>query len=293
MSEKEKIESIQIICDGNRTYAILKGHIEDMGTYTYYNAWRKLENIVKIVIRDFNIKYSIYTITIRKNYLDQKRLESVKPVSSYLPRHYAVMKDFFENYKVKLKFIGDKRLFINSSENPKMTEDVIKNLERETSKNKEFFVFYQIAYDSIYEWVELFNKSRLNYDGANYNEYLKKLKIKYYGIDMPEIQVVIRTMRMRLSNALPIIIGEYADFYFYPGPFPLLNKKHLKLIIDDAIARLESKGGSFMYSHEDIESIRKFGFSDFDKKPLFIGKKVSRVWLPIQNSSPKKGHIKS
>ncbi|MDG7037458.1 MAG: hypothetical protein JRM72_08790, partial [Nitrososphaerota archaeon] len=79
-----KINAIHIICDGNRTYSILNNHINDLETFAYNSAWKELEYIIRTSIKYFDIKYMIFTVTIRKNHLNQKRAESVKPISLFL-----------------------------------------------------------------------------------------------------------------------------------------------------------------------------------------------------------------
>ncbi|MDG7041385.1 MAG: undecaprenyl diphosphate synthase family protein [Nitrososphaerota archaeon] len=280
-----KINAIHIICDGNRTYSILNNHINDLETFAYNSAWKELEYIIRTSIKYFDIKYMIFTVTIRKNHLNQKRAESVKPISLFLGDHYRRIRKTYSDYEVKAKFIGDVNLFIKTSEKPDFTMRMINLIEDKTKNNDKYFVFYQVAYDTIFEYLKVLSKYAI--DLKNNDLYENKLKMDYYDINIPDVDLSIRTMRPRLSNTTPILIGEYADFYFFPAPFPLLRKNHLALIIKDALLRKESKGGSFIYKKEDIDAIRKYTFDDFYLKPMYLGKKVSRVWLPILSKTKK------
>ena len=64
---------IEIVCDGNRSYSILKGRTKDIEDYGYLAGWRNLETLVKVIVEDFGIRYSFYTITIRRNHLSSAR----------------------------------------------------------------------------------------------------------------------------------------------------------------------------------------------------------------------------
>lgn len=277
------VKSVHIICDGNRTYSILKGHIKDIDPYAYDIAWRKLEYLTRYLINNKQIRFLIFTVTIRNNYLDRFRSETVRPVSRLLVNHYKRMRNFYSTKNVMVKFVGDIPLFIETSENPNLTKETINLIENMTKDNTDNYVALQVAYDHPYEYLKAFKMTH-NLKDENLSTFysLKKKAIaKYYGRDVPDIDLSIRTMRPRLSNSIPVLIGDYADFYFFPAPFPMLGKRQIDLILDDEKLRIDSKGGKYVYTDNDIKSLRKLSLKDFSNSPIFLGEKNSHLWLPI------------
>lgn len=277
------INSVHIICDGNRTYSILKGHINDIDPYAYDNAWKKLEYLTKYLINNKQIRFLIFTVTVRNNHLDRFRAETVRPVARLLVNHYKRMRSFYSAKNVMVKFIGDLQLFIETSENPNLTKETISLIENMTKDNTDNFVALQVAYDHSYEYLKVFKMTQ-NFKDENLSTFYllkKKAVTKYYGRDLPDIDLSIRTMRPRLSNSIPVLIGDYADFYFFPAPFPMLGKRQIDRILDDEKLRIDSKGGGYVYTDDDIKSLRNLSLKDFSNSPIFLGKKISHLWLPI------------
>ena len=283
---KESMSCVHIICDGNRTYSIMKGHLKDIETYAYDEAWKKLEDVTRFIFDNSRVRYIFFTVTARRNHLDPKRAESVRPTATLLPNHLARTLEYYKRKRARVKFIGDNALFARTSAEPEKTARTMELLERETSGFEDRFVFHQVAYDSVYEYVKVFKRTLARKEWSRmgsmaFERTARELGERYYGTHVPEVDVCVRTMRCRLSNTLPILVGEYADFYFFPGPFPMIQTGHLERIFEDYYLRRESKGGTFVYDREDIRALQKFRMDDFDLNPFFIGSRAAKVWLPI------------
>lgn len=271
-------KSVCIIGDGNRTYSILSRRYEHLGEHAYRSFWDKIEELAKYLFKTSYIEDIFIIPTIRNNHLDPKRVEIIKPVADYLGEYMEKLMPTFIDQEVKVDFIGDIDLFIKTSNNPTETRRIIENTRNATRhfNKKHFYQMY--AYDYYYEILKLINEIKKPAKS------IEEMRTKYYGREINELDLIIRTGRPRLSRAIPLLISEYADFYIFPAPFPMLETSHVEEIFDDYRNRLSSKGGKFIYSDSDVQAMQKFNLRDFDTTPLVIGTKVGNVWLPISRS---------
>jgi undecaprenyl diphosphate synthase len=268
-------KSVCIIADGNRIYSIILKKYKHLGEHAYRAAWDKVEELSKYLLSLSYIEDVFLVVTIRNNHLDPNRLEIIKPVAGYLGEYMERLMPTFREYDVRVDFIGDIDLFVETSNSPREVEQVINSIKLKTSKfNKK--TFYQMfAYDYYYEILNLFNTARRPVQS------IKDLRIKYYGKNMQDLDLIIRTGRPRLSRAIPLLVSEYADFYTFPAPFSMLETRHINDIFEDYRDRVSSKGGKLCYSDKDINAMQKFNLDDFDCQPLVLGTKVGDVWLPV------------
>jgi undecaprenyl diphosphate synthase len=271
-------KSVCIIGDGNRTYSILSRRYEHLGEHAYRSFWNKVEDLIKYILEMPYIENVFIIPTIRNNHLDPNRVEIIKPVADYLGEYMERLMPTFIDQEVQVNFIGDIDLFIKTSNDPLGVRKIIDNTVNKTKNfsNKYFYQMY--AYDYYYELLKLINEIDKPVES------IEELRIRYYGREIGDLDLIIRTGRPRLSRAIPLLISEYADFYIFPASFPLLNINHVEDIFGDYRNRISSKGGKFIYSDSDVQAMQEFSLEDFDTNPLVIGTKIGNVWLPISKT---------
>lgn len=271
-------KSVCIIADGNRIYSIILRKYKHLGEHAYRTAWDKVEELSKYLFSLSYIEDIFLVITIRNNHLDLNRLEVIKPISDYLGEYMEKLMPTFSQHGVRVDFIGDVDLFIETSNNPIKVKQIIEDIKLKTIdfNSKHFYQMY--AYDYYFELINVMNSI------TGHIQTIDDLRFEYYGKHMRDLDLIIRTGRPRLSRAIPIFVGEYADFYTFPAPFSMLESRNIEDIFKDYRSRVSSKGGKLCYSERDIDEMQKFSLDDFDCRPLVLGTKVGNVWLPI----PKK-----
>jgi undecaprenyl diphosphate synthase len=271
-------KSVCIIADGNRIYSILLKKYKHLGEHAYRAAWDKVEDLSKYLFSLPYIEDVFFVVTIRNNHLETNRQEVIKPVADYLGEYMDRLMPSFKDYGVRVDFIGDVGLFIETSNNPIEIKRVVDNTKSKTSGFNDKFLYLMFAYDYYHELLDLINKINMPVHSIG------DLRIKYYGRYMQDLDLIIRTGRPRLSRAIPMLISEYADFYIFPAPFSMLETKHIDDIFEDYRDRISSKGGKLCYSDNDIDAMQEFSLDDFNCDPLVLGTKVGNVWLPILNN---------
>jgi len=272
----KKFPNVKHVCyiiDGTRTYAILKRIKNNrIYEYAYISGALQLQRLFEMTFNDFKIPFLTVAVTTRQNHL--KRARTMKTIPEHVP-FFAKEKwlDYFKSNKVRVKFIGDRKLFVAAAKNRAEVLNYMRDIEKETMQFNRFHFFVMVAYDARYEYIKLLHSTKTNS--------ISKLIKKYYGLNVPPVDIIIRSWRPRLSLCIPILVGEYADVYFFPQPFQYFNKKHYESILRDYSSRIKSKGGGFLYSKKEIQKIRKLKNLITKQKPLIIGRKVGNAWIPI------------
>ncbi|GEM_PF-1497390 len=279
------VNHVCILIDGNRTYAIYKGKTsgKEIFNFAYLTGADHLLKIQKWSFLDFNIQTLSVALTTRANHF--KRIDTMAVIIDSIPKMGEKWLEYYHDWRVRVKFIGDREVFINSAANPNEFKEAIEKIEGETEGYTDHQVFFMLAYDTRYEYQKLFMEAM---DEGVYFHDTKKLIELYYGSDVPEVDFIIRPWRPRLSACIPILVGEYADIYFFHAPFQLLTKKHYKSVLEDYKNRLESKGSGFRYTNEEIDTIHDIIKCELDSiTPLTLGTKIGDVWIPIKIENRK------
>ncbi len=212
--ECSKIRHLGFIMDGNRRWAMK--HLVDP-----WMGHDKGSDVVERVIL-YCIDKSIEVVSLYMFSLENlKRSESEK---SFIFNEILVKKthqriDFFRDNNVRVKFIGDRRLF------PSCTISTIEWLEDQTKNNTGITVLILFCYGGQQELVDAINRvlkqtKRTEISAKEFEHYL-------WTADIPHPDLIIRTGgRQRLSNYL-VYQSAYSEFYFMDELWPDINEKHL------------------------------------------------------------------
>lgn len=273
--EEIKYNDINHVCflmDGDRTFAIIK-RVEDseLNEYAYYSGAMSLERLMSMTFRELRIKYLSLNLVGRRNCI--KRPGSVKTIVKLVPRFFGKKwAEYFVKNKIRVRFVGDIDLFCSLVDNPEEIKAEIRKVEYLTSTFSDFYLILMAAYEPTFEYMKLAKSSKL--------ENLEDMKKEYYGFSVPDVNILIRSWRPKLSGCLPIMVSDYPDIYFFAAPFQYFKMQQFNAIIKDYTERTSSS--SITYEKEDMEIIRKYGNKIKKGNVMIIGKKVKNIWLPFR-----------
>ncbi len=128
------------------------------------------------------------------------------------------------------------------------------------------------AYEPSFEYIKLANAIKF----GNVND----MKKTYYGFEVPDVDILIRSWRPKLSGCLPIMVSEYSDIYFFTAPFQYFKLRDFETIIQDYSNRTDSI--NMHYGKDEMETIKKFSENIKDSKIFVIGKKINKTWFPFK-----------
>ena len=269
--ESKKVQHVCYLMDGTRTYqAFKKTTYEKINEKAYPDGMRKLHEIMKMSFHDFNIKFLTVNIIGRRNVVLRK--DSATSLEDIFPHFFlTVWKDYFIRNKIRVKFIGDLDLFCNSATDPDKVRKTLIETEKNTKKFQDYNLILMIAYEPSYEYLRII-KNNIKVDSVD------KLIKKYYGFDVPDINIIIRAWRAKFSGCIPLFVSEYADIYFFPAPFIYFNRSVYRIIIKDYLKRIKSSNEVPTTKQiKELYNVRK----KISKKPLPIGELVGGRWLPM------------
>jgi uncharacterized protein len=271
-----KTKHVCYLIDGCRTYAILNSSsIKKLPKDAYTSGADTVEKVFRLTFDEHRIPFLTFAWTTRNNHL--KRNDMMKVIPNAFPGFARRWLPYLRRRGVRVRFIGDTELFINSSDKPREVSGAIKKMEEETAGFYDYHLFFMVAYDSKYEYINFLSNTKDFHEKG-----IENLIKEYYGTNVPEIDFIIRSWRPRLSSCIPILVGEYADMYLFSGPFQYFDSRSYSMIINDYEKRIGSKGGGFRYSEGDLEKIRDYKGEIISKiKPYIIGSTIGYSWLPI------------
>jgi undecaprenyl diphosphate synthase len=212
------LKSIAIIPDGNRRFARKKKlSLEEV----YRKSIDKIFDIVKWC-KEFNIKtltlWGFSTENWKRSKIERKILFRL-----FEEKAREVLRDERINKEgIKIRIIGEISKF------PKRLEELFREVERKTKKNKKIILNILLNYGGRKEIIAAVNKILLKKKKKISEEEFKKyLWLK----DEPDL--IIRTSgEMRLSGFLSFQ-SAYSELYFVKKYFPELTKNDFKKIVEN------------------------------------------------------------
>lgn len=220
--EKNKLEHLAIIMDGNGRWAARRGLPRSMGH-------RKGAEVVKEITRaagELGIKYLTLYAFSTENW--NRSEDEVKTLMGLL-RDYlqSDLKEVQQN-NVRIRFIGEREM-LDADIVRKMAE-----IEADTLRNTGMTLCIALSYGSRQEIVNAVKKTAalVKEGDISLNDVdVKLFSDMLYTKDMPDPDLVIRTSgEQRISNYLLWQIA-YAEFFFTDVLWPDFNKKLLEDII--------------------------------------------------------------
>jgi undecaprenyl diphosphate synthase len=211
--EKNKINHIGVILDGNRRYAksanlpSFQGHEKGAEKLTQFLKWCREEKIREVTI------YALSTENLNRS---REELSALFSLFQRFFKKFKKSKEIHEN-KIRIKFIGN--LSLIPSEIKKLAEDI----EEETKNYNDYLINFCFAYGGRDELVYSFNKLlKENRKIVTEQDITNSLMLK----NSPDL--IIRTGgKTRTSNFL-IWQSIYSEWFFLSKMWPEIEKQDLQ-----------------------------------------------------------------
>jgi tuberculosinol/isotuberculosinol synthase len=193
-----------------------------------------------------------------------------------------IYRDFFEKYKVRVRFYGDYRDVLKGTE----YEPVLGSLYEvmgDTKDNTGFNLFFGVFADEVTETI-----SRLSVE-----HYLAHSAIpdkgalirKYYGEDLPPVSLFIGFDKFSVFD-MPLLATGEEDLYFSVSPSPYMTEHQLRAILYDHIyVRRTPEPDYTKMSRDELDWLREHYRNNKDLA-FGVGKLKFNLWFPeIGNAS--------
>jgi tritrans,polycis-undecaprenyl-diphosphate synthase [geranylgeranyl-diphosphate specific] len=223
--DKEKLEHLALILDGNRRYAKKKNL---PGWKGHEAGAEKVEEVLDWC-RESGIKeLTFYALSTENLNRDEKELNKLFEL---IKKRFKKFKDDkrIEENKTKIKFIGDLSLL------PKDIKDTCNEVEEKTKNYNNYKLNFCIAYGGRLELIHAFKKLRGKKEITE-----KDIQENLWLSSEPDL--IIRTGgRKRLSNFLPWQ-STYSELLFLNKLWPEFSKEDLEKAIEDFKSRKRNFG---------------------------------------------------
>ena len=217
---KDKPGSIGIIIDGNRRYAA-KVHVST--EEGYIQGKEVLQKFFQWCL-DFEIPViAVYVFSMENfNRSEEEVSFLMKQFSTSFKEYANIEKD---RKKISIKAIGELNLL------PEEVQESIRYAEESTREYSQLKLYIAIAYGGRAELVHAAKKiAEKSMKAKDVDE--NAINEALYAPEMPDIDLIIRTSELRLSNFL-LWKSAYSELYFIKKFFPEIMKADLlKAILD-------------------------------------------------------------
>ena len=211
---KKNPKHVAIVMDGNGTWSIKNNLHKKEG---HKKGVQTAKKIIGHAI-DLSIK-NITLFALSNENLSRSKLE-LKNLFDIFLYSFSEEKEYLENNKIKIKFIGDLQKL------PKKLKEKTFLLEDETKNNKKLNLFIALNYGGKQD-INQAVKKFLDHGGKN-----KSFEDFLYSKDLPEVDLLIRTGGYkRLSNFI-LWQMSYSELYFTNVLWPNFGKKNFYDAID-------------------------------------------------------------
>lgn len=191
-------------------------------------------------------------------------------------------RDFFEEYKVRVRFYGDYREVLKSIEFESVLgslHEVTKATRDNTSHNLYFGVFADKATETIARLsVEHYLAHGAIPDKAT-------LIRKYYGEDLPPVSLFIGFDKFSVFD-MPLLATGEEDLYFSVSPSPYMTERQLRTILYDHLyVRRAPEPDYTRMSADELDWLRQYYRANKDLA-FGVGRLKFNLWIPQTGNKP-------
>lgn len=224
MTEKNELQHIAIIMDGNGRWALKQGLPRSLGH-------KKGAEVVKKIARaaaDKGIKYLTLYAFSTENW--QRSAEEVSYLMTLLRQYLKSDLQELKENQVRIRFIGERDMLDDD------IQQMMLNLENETAQYDKMTLCIALSYGSRQEIVSAVKKvaKLVKHDDISLEDIdINLFSDMLYTKDIPDPDLLIRTSgEKRISNYLLWQLA-YSEFAFTDVLWPDFTPEHLQQIIDD------------------------------------------------------------
>ena len=185
-------------------------------------------------------------------------------------------REFFEKYKVRVRFYGDYRDVLTGTRY-EFALKFIYEVTEATKQHSGFHLFFGVFADEATDTIARLSVEHYLALGAIPDKFT--LIQKYYGEDVPPVSIFIGFDKFSVFD-MPLLSTGAEDLYFSLSPSPYMTQRQLRAILYDHIyvRRTPEPDYSKLESNE-LDWLRNYYRSNRDYA-LGVGKLKFNLWFP-------------
>src|ERR1043165_441010 len=189
-------------------------------------------------------------------------------------------RDFFEQYKVRVRFYGDYRDVLTDTPYEHALQSIYEVTEA-TKHNGNVRLFFGVFADEITETIARLSVEHYVAQGSIPDK--QTLIRKYYGEDMLPVSLFIGFDKFSVFD-MPLLTTGAEDLYFSLSPSPYMTQRQLRAILYDHIfIRPMPEPDYTKFSNEELDWLRDYYRKNKDYA-FGVGKLRFNLWLSERGS---------
>jgi tuberculosinol/isotuberculosinol synthase len=185
-------------------------------------------------------------------------------------------REFFEKYKVRVRFYGDYRDVLKGTEHEAVLGFLYEVMES-TKNNTSFNLFFGVFADEVTETISRLSVEHYLAHGAVPDR--NSLIRKYYGEDLPPVSLFIGFDKFSAFD-MPLLATGEEDLYFSVSPSPYMTESQLRAILYDHIYIRRTPEPDYpKMEREELDWLRDYYRANKDKA-FGVGKLRFNLWFP-------------
>jgi tuberculosinol/isotuberculosinol synthase len=191
-------------------------------------------------------------------------------------------RDFFEKYKIRVRFYGDYRDVLKSTEFEYVLGSLYEAMDA-TKDNTGHNLFFGVFADEVTGTISRLSVEHYLTHGAIPDK--SALIRKYYGEDLPPVSLFIGFDKFSVFD-MPLLVTGEEDLYFSVSPSPYMTERQLRAILYDHIyVRRTPEPDYTKMSGDELDGLREYYRASKDLA-FGVGKLRFNLWFPeIGNAS--------
>jgi len=185
-------------------------------------------------------------------------------------------REFFEKYKVRVRFYGDYREVLTGTAYEYALKSMYEVAEA-TKQHADFRLFFGVFADEVTETISRLSVEHYLAQGAVPDK--QALVRKYYGEDLPPVSLFIGFDKFSVFD-MPLLTTGEEDLYFSVSPSPYMTERQLRAILYDHIyVRPTPEPDYTKLEPDEIKWLRNY-YLDNKDYAFGVGKRKFNLWFP-------------
>lgn len=191
-------------------------------------------------------------------------------------------RDFFEKYKVRVRFYGDYRDVLKGAEFESALGALYEVMDA-TRDNASFNLFFGVFADEATETIARLSVEHYLAHGAVPDR--AALIRKYYGEDLPPASLFIGFDKFSAFD-MPLLATGEEDLYFSVSPSPYITERQLRAILYDHLyVRRAPEPDYTKMDADELDWLRQYYRANKDLA-FGVGRLKFNLWIPQTGNEP-------
>jgi adenosine tuberculosinyltransferase len=184
-------------------------------------------------------------------------------------------REFFERYKVRVRFYGDFRDVLTGTAYDYALKSIYEVTEA-TKQNTNFRLYFGVFADEVTETIARLSVEHYLAEGSVPDK--QTLVRKYYGEDLPPVSLFIGFDKFSVFD-MPLLASGEEDLYFSISPSPYMTQRQLRAILYDHIyVRRTPEPDYTKLQNEELDWLRDY-YRNYSDYAFGVGRLKFNIWF--------------